>query len=294
MTIHMAARSVYVSADDRPLTKEEEVREELEISLLLEGLQRLYGYDFRNYALPSMRRRIWHRVHGEQLRTITGLTERILHDRACMERLIADLTIHVTEMFRDPGMFLQLRSKVIPLLRNQAAIRIWHAGCSSGEEVYSLAILLHEEGLLTRTRIYATDISEEVLHRAERAAYPLKKMQDYTKNYIVAGGKDAFSAYYTASDSVASFHSFLRENIVFAQHNLVTDRSFNEFHIIFCRNVLIYFDTSLQNRVHQLIYDSLSPNGLLVLGSKESISFTTHAHDYEVLDSQEKIYRRKG
>jgi chemotaxis protein methyltransferase CheR len=273
-----------------PLEVEE--RERLEIRLLLEALYQLYGYDFRHYAFPSMRRRIWHRVHGEKLQTVSGLLERVIHDRSCMERLVSDLVIHVTEMYRDPSLFAALRNQVIPLLRGLPSIRIWHAGCSTGEEVYSMAILLYEEGLYDRARIYATDMNEDVLHTAEEAAYPLKKMQDYTKNYMLAGGKDAFSRYYSATGETAVFHPFLREKIVFAQHNLVTDRSFNEFHVILCRNVMIYFDSTLQNQVHDLIYESLSRSGILVLGHKESITFTKHASSYETLDAQEKVYRK--
>lgn len=284
--------AVYTHPEQQSVTKEEEERERLEIRLLLEGLYRLYGHDFRNYAYPSLRRRIWHRVYAERLQTISGLQERVLHDRGCMERLLADLVIHVTEMFRDPSLFAAFREKVVPLLRRLPSFRIWHAGCATGEEVYSTAILLYEEGLYDRARIYATDISEDVLHIAERASYSLKKMQDYTKNYLKAGGKEAFSSYYSATGETAEFHSFLREKIVFAQHNLVTDRSFNEFHVIFCRNVLIYFDANLQNQVHELFYESLSPSGILVLGHKESISFTKRAADFETLDPLEKIYRK--
>ncbi|MCZ8519678.1 protein-glutamate O-methyltransferase CheR [Paenibacillus mucilaginosus] len=272
-------------------SKEEEERERIEITLLLEGLFRLYGYDFRNYAYASLRRRVWHRIHAEKLRTVSGLQERVLHDRDCMERLLSDLVIHVTEMFRDPSMFAAIQEQVIPELRKLPAIRIWHAGCSTGEEVYSMAILLHEEGLYGKTRIYATDINEEVLQKAEKASYPLKKMQDYTNNYIRAGGQDAFSNYYSTAGSSAVFHPFLRENVVFAQHNLVTDRSFNEFHLILCRNVLIYFDNFLQNQVHDLFFQSLSRSGFLVLGHKESISFTKHAAGYETVNGQEKIFR---
>ncbi|AEI45801.1 CheR family methyltransferase [Paenibacillus mucilaginosus] len=271
--------------------RDEDERERIEITLLLEGLYRLYGYDFRNYAYASLRRRVWHRIHAEKLHTVSGLQERVLHDRDCMERLLSDLVIHVTEMFRDPSLFAAIREQVVPKLRELPAIRIWHAGCSTGEEVYSMAILLHEEGLYEKTRIYATDINEDVLQTAERASYPLKKMQDYTNNYIRSGGRDDFSKYYSSAGGTAVFHPFLRENVVFAQHNLVTDRSFNEFHLILCRNVLIYFDNYLQNQVHDLFYKSLSKQGYLVLGHKESISFTKHAARYETVNRQEKIFR---
>nr|WP_028549940.1 protein-glutamate O-methyltransferase CheR [Paenibacillus sp. UNC451MF] len=269
---------------------EEAERERIEIGLLLEGLFRLYGYDFRHYAYPTLRRRIWHRLYGERLQTVSELQARVMHDRNCMERLVSDLVIHVTEMFRDPSLFAAFRQKVVPLLRNLPSIRIWHAGCSTGEEVYSMAILLYEEGLYDRTTLYATDMNEGVLQRAEQGVYPLKKMREYTKNYIHAGGKDEFSRYYKAAEDSASFQSFLRKNIVFAQHNLVTDRSFNEFHVIFCRNVLIYFDSELQAKVHDLMYESLCRAGVFVLGDKETITFTKHAAYYEILDPQEKMY----
>ncbi|TDF95584.1 protein-glutamate O-methyltransferase CheR [Paenibacillus piri] len=264
--------------------------EQLEIELLLEGVYRRYGYDFRQYAYASLRRRIWHRIHGERLKTVSELQSKALHDRSCMERLVSDLVIHVTEMFRDPGMFAAFRKQVVPMLRSLPSVRIWHAGCSTGEEVYSMAILLQEEGLYERATLYATDVNENVLQRAEQAVFPLKKMKAYTKNYILAGGKDEFSKYYTAGSDAAAFQPSLKERIVFAQHNLVTDRSFNEFHVIFCRNVLIYFDPVLQAHVHDLIYESLSGSGILVLGDKETITFTKHASSYEVLNPHEKIY----
>jgi chemotaxis protein methyltransferase CheR len=269
-----------------------EEREEIEIHLLLEGIYRLYGYDFRHYSYPSLRRRIWNRIYGERLNSVSELQAKVLHDPGSMKRLAAELVIHVTEMFRDPRMFAYFREFVIPMLRSLPSIRIWHAGCSTGEEVYSMAILLHEEGLYERTTLYATDLSEDVLQYAQQATYSLKKMKDYTKNYIAAGGKDAFSKYYSASDNAAVLHPFLREHVVFAQHNLVTDRSFNEFHVILCRNVLIYFDSELQSRVHELIYESLCRSGFLALGDKETITFTKYADRYGMLNSQEKLYRK--
>nr|WP_235948512.1 protein-glutamate O-methyltransferase CheR [Paenibacillus glycinis] len=267
-------------------------REQIEIALLLEGLYQLYGYDFRNYAASSVRRRIWHRVNAERLPTITALTERMLHDRSVMNRLLADLTIHVTEMFRDPQVFRSFRERVVPLLRTYPFIRIWHAGCSTGEEVYSMAILLKEEGLYDKTRIYATDMNERVLETAREGVFPLERMQTFTRNYIEAGGKESFSNYYTAKYDSVLFQSELKRNIVFAQHNLVTDRSFNEFNVIFCRNVMIYFNKELQNHVHGLLFDSLSTFGVLALGTKESINFTRYADSYEELDAHSRLYRK--
>jgi chemotaxis protein methyltransferase CheR len=260
--------------------------------MLVEAMFKLYGYDFRKYAYSSIRRRIWHQVHAEGLTTITGLTDRVIHDRACMKRLLSGLTIHVTEMYRDPEVFKSFRQHVVPLLKTYPFIRIWHAGCSTGEEVYSMAILLHEEGLYERTRIYATDMSSTVLDVARQGVFPIERMQQYTRNYQESGGKESFSDYYSAKYESVIFQSFLKKNIVFAQHNLVTDGSFNEFHVILCRNVMIYFNKDLQNHVHGLLYDSLSMFGVLMLGTKESINFTRHAEQFDELDLINRIYRK--
>src|ERR671937_1833864 len=237
--------------------------EEIELHLLLEGVYRRYGFDFREYAPASLRRRVWRRMRAEGRTTIAGLTEKLLHDSATMERLLLDLSINVTSMFRDPSFYVAFRRAVVPLLRTYPYTRIWVAGCSTGEEVYSLAILLQEEGLYERTRIYATDLNESVLERARAGVFPLEKMQEYTHNYIRAGGTRAFSEYYVAAYDGAQFDRSLIENVVFAQHNLVSDRSFNEFNVIVCRNVMIYFDRSLQNHVHGLFYESLAHLGVL-------------------------------
>jgi chemotaxis protein methyltransferase CheR len=268
--------------------------EKIEIKLLLEGIYRHYGFDFRQYAFSSIRRRIWYRIRAEKLSTISGLQERVLHDPRMMERLFTDFSINVTEMFRNPGFFKAFRQKVVPLLRSYPYIRIWHAGCSSGEEVYSMAILMHEEGLYKKTRIYATDFNENILKKAKQGVFPLERMQLYTKNYLQSGGKKAFSEYYTASNENVTFHPFLTENVVFAQHNLVTDGSFNEFHVVICRNVLIYFDRSLQDRVHRLFYESLSEDGFLGLGNREGVAFTRYADSYDEIDAAEKLYRKRG
>ena len=266
--------------------------EQLELRLLLEAINHQYGYDFRGYARSSLRRRIWRRVTEEGLETISGLQERILHDPGVMERLLVDLSISVTSMFRDPTYYVALREKIVPLLRTYPFVRIWNAGCSTGEETFSLAIMLREEGLGDRARIYATDINDVVLKQAKEGRFPLERMQEYTRDYIRAGGQASFSDYYKAFGDTARFDPSLVENVVFAQHNLVSDTRFNEFHLIVCRNVMIYFDRALQDRVHELFYDSLVRRGLLVLGHKESIRFTSRADDYEELDAKEKIYRR--
>jgi len=268
--------------------------EHLEIELLLEGVFRHYGFDFRSYAYASIRRRLWKRVQGEEggLRTISDLQARILHDPDAMERLLLDLSVNVTAMFRDPSFYREFREKVVPLLRTYPFIRIWHAGCSTGEEVFSMAILLEEEGLYDRARLYATDINDVVLQRAKQGIFPLERMQAYTDNYIKAGGTRSFSEYYTAMYDGALFSPSLTRNVVFSPHNLVTDRSFSEFHVIFCRNVLIYFDKTLQNRVHRLFYESLVMFGVLALGGKESLKFSQFERRYEKLSPTEKLYKK--
>ncbi|KIL77875.1 CheR family methyltransferase [Bacillus badius] len=266
--------------------------ETVELTLLLEGIYRYYGVDFRNYALPFIKRRIWNRMQAEQVKTISGLQELVLRCPAIMDRLFEDFSINVTEMFRDPSFFLAFRTKVVPFLRNCPSIKIWHAGCSTGEEVYSMAILLHEEGLYERTTIYATDMNTNVLGYAQNGEFPLRKMQLYTKNYLAAGGARAFSEYYTARQKKAAFHSFLARNIVFSKHNLAVDRSFNEFHVIICRNVMIYFNKLLQNRVHHLFHESLVQSGILGIGSKEGIKFMSITNFYEEVDPFERLYRK--
>lgn len=273
------------------MTKNNEL-EDIEIKLLLEGIFRYYGFDFRNYAPASIKRRIWNTIRAEKLTSVSGLQEKVLHDRACMERFILNISVNVTAMFRDPNFFLALRNKIVPLLRTYPFIRIWHAGCSTGEEVYSMAILLQEEGLYHRCRLYATDMNEMVLKKAATGIFPLRLMQEYTQNYLKAGGKQSFSEYYTAGYDSAIFSSSLKENIIFSQHNLATDSSFNEFNVILCRNVLIYFNKLLQQQVHKLLYDSLVMFGVLGLGYQESLKLTPYEKHYEQLDITEKLYRR--
>ena len=282
------------AADNLPLVDEEQKLklEDIEVRLLTEGIFSHYGFDFRDYSMPSLRRRVWKRVYAEGLSTISGLQEKILHDPASMERLLLDLSINTTAMFRDPTFYLAFRRKVVPMLRTYPFVRIWHAGCSTGEEVYSMAILLQEEKLLDRCRIYATDINEAVLASAKDGIFPLNTMQENTSNYIAGGGAGTFSQYYTARYDYAIFRPSLRENVVFAQHNLVTDASFNHFNVIFCRNVLIYFNNALQDRVQDLFLQSMEMFGILGLGKKESIKFTTVADNYDVIDLDERLYRR--
>jgi len=209
-----------------------------------------------------------------------------------MVKLLSDFSIHVSEMFRDPIFFRSFRKDVVPFLKKLPFVRIWHAGCSTGEEVYSMAIILHEEGLYDKTKIYATDINEDLLRKAKEGVYPTDKLQTYKDNYLKAGGINEFREYFLVCQDKAIIHPFITRNLVFAQHNLATDHSFNEFHVIICRNVMIYFDKVLQNRVHRLFYESLCMSGFLGLGSKEDIAFNSYSHYYEAFNSEQKIYRK--
>ena len=278
--------------DGEPLRPRDEELETIELQLLTEAVFRRYGLDFRNYALASLRRRVHLAMHEERVTTISALTDRLLHDPPAMERLLLRLSINVTAMFRDPGFFLALRTKVVDSLRSHPFVRIWHAGCSTGEEVYSMAILLQEEGIYDRCRIYATDFNEVALQRARDGIVSLDSMQEYSTNYLRAGGHGSLSDYYTANYGHAIFRQSLRKNVVFSQHNLVTDGSFNEFNLILCRNVMIYFNEQLQNRVHQLLYGSLRRYGVLGLGRKETLRGSPHMYDYESLDDNERLFRR--
>jgi chemotaxis protein methyltransferase CheR len=268
--------------------------EDIELQLLAEAIHQRYGYDFRGYARASLRRRFWRRVHLEGLKSLSGLQERVLHDPASMERLLGDLSINVTEMFRDPSSHKALRDVVLPELRTHPFVRIWVAGCSTGEEVVSMAIALKECGILDRARIYATDMDAEVLTQARQAAFPLDKLQAYTRNYLDAGGTDMFSSYYTVAGDRAVFDRELVRNVVWAQHNLATDGSFNEFHLILCRNVLIYFGRDLQHHVLELLERSLARRGVLALGRKETLRGTQLDERYEPLVESGRIFRRRA
>lgn len=266
--------------------------EQLEVELLLEGIHRRYGFDFREYAPASLKRRLRRRMDGEQVETVSALQSLILHDRTVMERLLLDLSVNVTAMFRDPSFYVAFRKKVVPALRTYPFSRLWVAGCSTGEEVYSLAILLAEEGLSDRVRIYATDINQAVIEIAQLGVFPLDKMQEYTQNYIRAGGSRSFSEYYVARYDGARFAGDLVDGVVFAQHNLVSDSVFNEFHAITCRNVMIYFAQPLQEHVHRLFYESLAMFGVLALGQKETIRFSAQESSFEELDAEERLYKK--
>lgn len=274
------------------VTKAELGLEDIEIDLLLDGVYRAHGFDFRDYSRASLKRRILEIMRTENTETVSALQNKLLHDTACLERFLLRLSVHATSMFRDPSFYLTFRKKVVPLLRTYPTVQIWVAGCSTGEEVYSLAILLQEEKLYPKCRIYATDISQAVLRKAREGIFPLASMREYTANYHQAGGAHDFSDYYTAQYDSVLFSASLRSNVVFSEHNLATDGSFNEFQVILCRNVMIYFNKDLQARVHNLLYDSLSMFGVFGLGNKESLKFTPRAESYEHLNEKDKLYRK--
>jgi chemotaxis protein methyltransferase CheR len=266
--------------------------ERLEMELLLLAIYRHHGFDFRSYAPASLHRRIRRHMENAHLPTISRLTELILHEPSALQRLLHDLSVNVTAMFRDPTFFAEFRSLVVPLLRTYPTVRIWHAGCSTGEEVYAMSILLEEEGLYERCRIYATDMDPTVLDRARQGIFPVSRMKEYTSNYFLAGGKRSLSDYFTAKYDGALFAPRLAKNVLFTQHNLAMDHGFSEFNVIVCRNVLIYFDRTLKDHALGLFSESLATLGVLCLGRKESLRFTAFEHDFTALSARERIYRR--
>ncbi|KAF1049471.1 CheR family methyltransferase [Xylophilus sp.] len=266
--------------------------EDIELRLLIDALYLRYSYDFRNYSPASLRRRVKVALNHFGCDTISALQARVLHDPAAFAQLLQVLTIPVSGMFRDPEYFLALRRQVMPVLRTYPSIKVWIAGCSTGEEVWSMAILLREEGLLDRTIIYATDINPVSLDRARQGIFPLAQLQAYTANYQAAGGMKAFSDYYTAAYDGALFDRSLRENITFADHSLSTDSVFAETHLVSCRNVLIYFNRELQDRAFGLFHDSLCHRGFLGLGTKETVDFSQWASKFERLAHRERIFRK--
>lgn len=267
---------------------------ETEVFPLLEAIYRQYGFDYRNYAPASIRRRIHKFMGDERIATVAGLRANLVRDPVLFRRLALTLSVSVTSFFRDPAFYRRFREHILPGLAGLPMIRVWNAGCSSGEEAYSMAILLEEEGMLSKTRIYATDLNEDLLNAARDGIYPLEKVREHMANYKSAGLHHSFSDHYHARHGRFVMNRGLRSSIIWAQHNLVTDGSFNEFHLIMCRNVLIYFNRTLQDRVHRLIYESLAPGGVLGLGIKESLSFTPYESRYETIDGREKLYRKVG
>lgn len=268
--------------------------EDIEIRLLLEALYVRYHYDFRNYAMASVKRRL--RQAREQLGfpTISAIQERVLHDEAMLPRLLGFLTVQVSEMFRDPSYFRAIREKVIPHLKTYPSLKVWIAGCSGGEELYSFVILFREEGLEDRTLFYATDINQDALRVAESGIYDLDRIQLFTENHRKSGGKSSLSDYYTTGYGRATFDRSLRERVVFSDHSLVTDAVFGEMNLISCRNVMIYFDRPLQDRAIGLFKDSLGRKGFLGIGAKESLRFSAHANAFTDVVREEKIYQKAG
>lgn len=271
---------------------QEELREE-ELGGLLESIYDRYGFDFRKYARAHIRRRLMNRLKLEQFPTFSAMQVRILTDETFMGQILSDLSITVTEMFRDPSFYASFRQHIIPILKTYPFIKIWHAGCATGEEVYSMAILLQEEGLYDRTTFYATDFNQRALDQAREAIFPNNRIKEYSANYQLAGGKLSLSEYYTSHYDHAILNQSLRKNIVWANHNLVTDSVFAEVNVILCRNVLIYFNRSLQNHVQKLFYESLMHGGFLCLGSKESLRFTDFEKLYAEVDAKQRIFKRK-
>jgi chemotaxis protein methyltransferase CheR len=256
-------------------------------------LKNNYGYDFGNYAKASLTRRVLRFMDTARVKSLYDLKYHLTNDKNFFAWFLQTITVNVTEMFRDPIFYRALREKVLPKLAAYPIIKIWHAGCSTGEEVYSMCILLHEAGLLERTRIYATDLNPVNIEKAKTGIMPVRYIKEYTANYVQSGGKNDFSMYYTARYENAIISKELRNNVVFSLHNLVSDHVFNEFQLICCRNVLIYFNKELQNRIFHLFYDSLSPMGYMAIGMKESLLFTEMRHKFETVQSATKIYRRK-
>lgn len=267
--------------------------ENLEIELLLEALYRRYHYDFRNYAHASIRRRLIQARDQLGFRSLSALQESLLHEPATLTRLLGYLTVQVSEMFRDPAYFRALREKVAPHLRTYPSLKVWVAGCSHGEELYSLAILFREEGLHERTLFYATDINPEALRAAEAGVYPLDRIRRFSENHQASGAPSSLSDHYVADYGRAIFDKTLRSRVVFSDHSLVTDAVFAEMHLISCRNVLIYFDRELQDRAIGLFRESLVRKGFLGLGAKESLRFSAHADGFSEFARAEKIYQRR-
>lgn len=283
----MAKRKLQTAVD----AEFSEVRAE-RLEPVLEGILERYGYDFRDYARPSLDRRIKAFMQAEDIADLDGFRERILTAQECMQRFFMTMSVNAASMFREPDFYVYFRRDILPVLRTYPFVRIWHAGCSTGQEVYSLAIVLAEEGLYDRCRIYATDLDDSALRKARDGIFSLNAIRKYGQGYEEAGGKAAFSDYYTAKYNCAIINGSLRKNIVFGQHNLVSDGSFNEFQIVFCRNVLGLFNARLQDRVLGLIHQSLGMFGYLVLGHKESVSLGEYGGCFQETDSKHRLYRK--
>jgi chemotaxis protein methyltransferase CheR len=268
--------------------------EELETDLLLEAVLRYYGYDFRDYEPGAVRRRIREGMLAARVSTISRFQEKVLREPAFLERFLRSFSSTGLSMFSDPGFYQAFRTKVVPLLRTYPFVRIWHAGCSTGEEVYSMAILLQEEDLYQRSRLYATDMSEEAVREARTGAFRASAIDEFTANYQKAGGKWSLSQYFKKKGRRLFVEPSLKKNIVFSEHNLATDGSFNEFQVIVCRNILGTFNPRLRERVDRLVYDSLSRFGVLALGSTESLGAMPYEEAYAILDEGSRLYQKHG
>lgn len=268
--------------------------ENIEIDALLTAIAARYGYDFRHYARASLRRRLEHRIRSVGVTHISELLPKVLHDPDYFDLFLANMTITTTDIFRDPDFFKAFREQIIPVLKSYPFIKIWHAGCSTGEEVYSVAIILQEEGLYHRAQIYATDINSQSLAQAKDGIFRLDRTQNYTANYMKAGGKASFSDYYHAKYDSIKMNENLKENITFAHHNLTSDGVFGEMNVVLCRNVLIYFDSDLQNHVLRLLDESLCRNGFLCLGTRESIDFSDVRDDFRPIERKLRMFQKSG
>lgn len=268
--------------------------EALEYDVLLSSIKLRYGHDFNSYARSSLMRRLLYHVDKRELNSLSELVPLLMHDERIFADLLNSVSVPVTEMFRDPLVFKKLRESIVPLLKTYPSINIWHAGCATGEEVYSMAILLEEENLYDNCKIFATDFNSQSLTKAQAGVFPLSRMQQYTENYYVAGGKSAFSDYYQVQEDSIKMEKNLSRNITFAKHNLMVDNVFGQFNLVLCRNVLIYFGRQLQNRVLRLFKESMSPLGYLCLGQHESIDQSTSAHAFQNLYENEKVYRKNN
>ena len=265
-----------------------------EMEILLNEVMETYGYDFSDYSRASLKRRINRLFQNDAFNSFTEFKGRVKNDQRYFARFVEEITVNVTEMFRDPSFYQTLREKVLPVLSTHPLIRIWHAGCSTGEEVYSIAILLQEAGILHKSLLYATDINPGVLEILRKGIFPLRAMKQYSENYILSGGKQDFSKYYTAKYEWAKFDEKLAEKMIVSTHNLVSDRSFNAFQLILCRNVLIYFDRELQDKAFRLFDESLDSLGFLALGARENLKFSSIAPGYKQLENKERIWRKKA
>lgn len=275
------------------VVEQEKGPEEIELQLLLEAIYQRYGYDFRSYSVASVRRRVQQHLVVARYDNICELMHDILHSGEAFSALLSNLTINVTEMFRDPEFYQAFREKVVPVLKTHPFLKIWHAGCATGEEIYSMAILLKEEGLYDRCQIYATDIDKEVLEKARRGIFPVSELRRYTENYKRSGGKRSLSDYCTEKYDNVIMDPALKKNVIFADHDLATDQVFGEMQVVLCRNVIIYFNRDLQKRVFRLFKDSLDIGGFLCLGSKESLRFSGCADAFDVIEEKQRIYRKR-